>query len=118
MASRLRKTGGSRQQMRHVTLVLAIGLLGTGSAQAQSEEYLRRFFEGKTVLVKLEMPGTENGIDVYPGTSQPINFPQVATRLQRYGTAIRRGQEVMVTKVKLKDDLIEFQLGGGGYGTF
>jgi hypothetical protein len=25
---------------------------------------------------------------------------------------------VLVTKVKVKDDLIEFQLGGGGYGTF
>jgi hypothetical protein len=25
---------------------------------------------------------------------------------------------VLITKVKLKDDLIEFQLGGGGYGTF
>jgi hypothetical protein len=38
--------------------------------------------------------------------------------LKRYGTAIRRGDEVLVTKIKLKSDPIEFQLGGGGYGTF
>jgi hypothetical protein len=31
---------------------------------------------------------------------------------------VRRGDQVLVTKVKVKKDLIEFQLGGGGYGTF
>src|SRR5205823_2517203 len=48
----------------------------------------------------------------------PIDFPKHATRLKRTGTALRRGDEVLVTKVKVKKDLIEFQLAGGGYGTF
>jgi hypothetical protein len=87
-------------------------------ARAQSEDQLRAFFEGKTIRVKIEMPGTEDGVDVYPGTAQPIDFPKHATRLKRAGTALRRGDEVLVTKVKVKKDLIEFQLGGGGYGTF
>jgi len=39
-------------------------------------------------------------------------------RRRRFGTALRRGEEVLVTKIRLKKDLIEFQLGGGGYGTF
>ncbi len=101
-------------------LVTLVGLLAGGAeiASAQSEEQLRRAFEGRTVLVKVEMPGTDDGIDVYPGTSQPIDFPQLATRLKRYGTAIKRGQEIMITKIRIKKDLIEFQLGGGGYGTF
>jgi len=85
---------------------------------AQSEDQLRTFFEGKTVRVKIEMPGTEDGVDVYPGTAHPIDFPKHATRLKRTGTALRRGDEVLVTKVKVKKDLIEFQLAGGGYGTF
>jgi len=85
---------------------------------AQSEDQLRTFFEGKTVRVKIEMPGTEDGVDVYPGTAHPIDFPKHATRLKRAGTALRRGDEVLVTKVKVKKDLIEFQLAGGGYGTF
>jgi hypothetical protein len=87
-------------------------------AVAQSEDRLRAFFEGKTVRLKMEMPGTEDGVDVYPGTAHPIDFPKHATRLKRAGTALRRGDEVLVTKVKVKRDLIEFQLGGGGYGTF
>jgi hypothetical protein len=87
-------------------------------ALAQSEEQLRQFFEGKSVRVRIEMPGAEEGVDVYPGAARPIDFPRHASRLKRYGTALRRGEEVLVTKVKLKGDHIEFQLGGGGYGTF
>src|SRR2546422_3548885 len=85
---------------------------------AQSDEALRPSFEGKTVRLKTEMPGTEAGVDVYPETAPPIDFPRHATRLKRAGTALRRGDEVLVTKVKVKRDLIEFQLAGGGYGTF
>jgi hypothetical protein len=99
---------------------LAILLLTavTTPAWSQSEDQLRAYFEGRSVVVKLEMPGTEDGVDVYPGAAQPIDFPKHASRLKRYGTALRRGDEVTVTKVKVKKDLIEFQLGGGGYGTF
>lgn len=87
-------------------------------APGQSEGDLRRYFEGKTVLVKLDMPGTDDGVDVYPGTSQPVDFPKHAARLKRFGTSIRRGEEALITKIRVKKDLIEFQLNGGGYGTF
>jgi hypothetical protein len=103
--------------MRAFLLLLPI-LAAASPAAAQSEDVLRRFFEGKSVLVKLDMPGTEDGVDVYPGTSSPVDFPRHAQRVKRYGTAIRRGEEVLITKIKVKKDLIEFQLGGGGYGTF
>ena len=103
-------------------LVKALGIgamiLGARPAVAQSESQLRSFFEGKTVTLKLEMPGAQEGVDVYPGAAQAIDFPKHAGRLKRFGTAYRTGDQVMVTKVKVKDDLIEFQLGGGGYGTF
>jgi hypothetical protein len=101
-----------------LALVMIAATAPLQPARAQSEDQLRAFFEGKTIRVKMEMPGTEDGVDVYPGTAHPIDFPKHATRLKRAGTALRRGDEVLVTKVKLKKDLIEFQLGGGGYGTF
>jgi len=100
------------------SLVACLLVLTAQPAFSQSEEQLRAFFEGSSVRIKLEMPGTSEGVDVYPGRAQPIDFPRHASRLKRFGTAIRRGEEVLVTKVKVKDDLIEFQLGGGGYGTF
>src|SRR6185295_16422606 len=105
------------QLMRPGLAILGI-LLRAGSVAAQTEDQLKRAFEGRTVLVKLDMPGSDDGIDVYPGLSQSVDYPALAGRLKRYGTAVRRGQEIMVTKIRIKKDLIEFQLGGGGYGTF
>jgi hypothetical protein len=103
--------------MRTIIAILAL-VTAASTAVAQSEDRLRAFFEGKTVRLKLDMPGSSEGVDVYPGGTQPIDFPRHASRLKRFGTAYRRGEEVLVTKVKLKSDHIEFQLGGGGYGTF
>ena len=104
--------------MRTKLVPLFLIALSARSAAAQSESSLRHFFEGKSVTINVEMPGSEDGVDVYPGRSQPVDYRKHAARLKQFGTAIKKGDQVTITKVKLKDDLIEFQLGGGGYGTF
>ncbi len=87
-------------------------------ATAQSQEALSQFFEGKQITVKMDMPGTQKGVDVYPDRPQPLDAKKYAERLKTFGTSLRNGDTVMVTKVKLKNDnSVEFQLGGGGYGT-
>jgi len=87
--------------------------------QAQNEAMLRQAFEGKVVAVKIDMPATQQGVDVYPLDQIPVDFREVAQRLKDNSTALRIGQQVMVTKVVVKKNShIEFQLGGGGYGTF
>lgn len=96
--------------------VLAL-MVGTLPLAAQSEPALREYFEGKTVSVRQAMPGTEEGVDVYPGTNQPLDYPKYASRLKKYGTALRSGESALVTKVRVKTKHIEFQLDGGGYGT-
>ena len=103
--------------MRTTLTVLMLALTAQ-AAHAQSEQRLRNYFEGKPVVVKIEMPGSEEGVDVYPGYNQPVDFPKHARRLKEYGTSLRRGDEALITKIRVKKDLIEFQLGGGGYGTF
>jgi hypothetical protein len=95
-------------------VALALGALPLA---AQSEPALREYFEGKTVTVKQAMPGTEEGVDIYPGTNRPPDYPKYAGRLKKYGTALRSGESALVTKIKVKSKHIEFQLDGGGYGT-
>ena len=86
--------------------------------QAQNEAVLRQAFEGKVVAVKIDMPATQRGVDVYPLDQIPVDFREVAQRLKDNSTALKIGQPVMVTKVVVKKNShIEFQLGGGGYGT-
>lgn len=92
-------------------------LLTPAILHAQSETTLRDYFEGRTVKLKIAMPGTEDGVDIYPGTAKPLDFPRHASRLKSNGTALRAGDDALVTKVKVKSNLIEFQLDGGGYGT-
>jgi hypothetical protein len=43
---------------------------------------------------------------------------QYGDRLKTYGAALHAGDSAVVTLVKVKRDLIEFQLSGGGFGTF
>ncbi len=87
-------------------------------AAAQNEDALRAFFEGKRVTLKIDMPGTSDGVDVRIDAARPIDFKQYGERVKSYGTSIRAGDSTVVTLVKVKKDLIEFQLGGGGFGTF
>ena len=86
-------------------------------AYAQNEAALQRFFEGKQVRVKIDMPGTHDGIDLYWKKDPPVDFKSYSQRLKKYGVALRDGDTVRVTTVRLKQRNIELQLGGGGYGT-
>ena len=98
-------------------LALLPVVLATGPLAAQSEADLRQHFEGKRVTLKIAMPGTESGVDIYPGTDRPLDYPRYASRLKDSGTAIRAGDDAMITKIRVKSSHIEFQLDGGGYGT-
>lgn len=104
--------------MQRALLSVCLATAFASPADAQSEPELRDFFEGKTVVVKLDMPATQEGIDIYPDARRAIDFAQYSARVKSTGIAIRSGEPVLVTRIRVKEKLIEFQLGGGGYGTF
>jgi hypothetical protein len=99
-------------------LVTALLLALAAPASAQNEAALKSYFEGKRVTVRMDMPGDADGVDVHADAKRAIDYDKYKDNLKRYGTAIRSGDTVVVTLVKVKKDLIEFQLGGGGFGTF
>src|SRR5215213_2339602 len=101
------------------TILGALLVVAAAPLRAQNEAVLRHAFEGKVVSVNIDMPASQKGVDVYPLDPMPVNFREVAERLKDNSTSLRIGQQVMVTKVLVKGTThIEFQLGGGGYGTF
>ena len=87
-------------------------------AGAQNEDALRSFFEGRRVTLKIDMPGSSDGVDVHADAARAIDYQRYGDRLKTYGTSIRSGDSSVVTLVKMKKDVIEFQLSGGGFGTF
>lgn len=101
----------------HTFFVAALCLIHPVAAAAQREAELKEAFEGKFVVARMDLPATAKGVDLRPAATQSMHFEAYSSRIKDFGVAIRVGQRVMVTKVKLKDDLIEFQLAGGGFGT-
>jgi len=109
----------SRVTMR--TVVAASLLFTAAVARADddaAEQSLRHFFEGRYVTVLIDMPASQAGVDVYPEREYPLDFGKMSSRIGQSGVSVRQGQRIVVTKVKVKDDLIEFQLGGGGWSDF
>src|SRR4051812_11694693 len=104
--------------MFRLVLVCAILIAPAAPAAAQNESALKSYFEGRRVTLRMDMPGTSDGVDVHADARRAVDFGKYKDDLKRYGTAIRSGDSVTVTLVKEKKDLIEFQLGGGGFGTF
>ena len=66
-------------------LATLCALLAAPHAFGQSEDALKTFFEGKTVVVKLDMPATQNGVDVYADARRPVNFADYTTRIKAAG---------------------------------
>ena len=58
---------------------VAVALSIAGTASAVDESALRQHFEGMTVVVKIDMPGSSTGVDVHPVAAQPIDFHKVAS---------------------------------------
>jgi hypothetical protein len=103
------------------TLATAVAVLSASSLFADNdaaEAVLKRFFEGKSIVARIDLPATSAGVDVYPERESPLDYSKVADRTRTNGVAVREGGSIVVTKVKVKDDLIEFQLGSGGFNWF
>jgi len=102
---------------RTLSLFALAIVVGNVVLSAQDEVHLQGGLEGKHITVKIDMPACAQGVDVFPGSPRPIDFPKLADRWKSCGVAIRDGDSAMITKVKVKRDLVEIQLDGGGYGT-
>jgi hypothetical protein len=88
-------------------------LSGQGSPSS-----LQDYFTGKEVVLKIDMPGTQMGVDLRLSKDNPMNWKEYSSRLKSTGVAIHKGDTARVTAVVVKKDRIEFQLDGGGFGTF
>ncbi len=98
-----------------VVLVMA---LCTWPLSAQNQDSLSSYFVGKEVVLKIDMPGTQQGVDLRFNKDNPMNWKEYSNRLKSAGVAIHKGDTARITGFVIKDDRIEFQLDGGGFGTF
>lgn len=100
-----------------MTARLLLGLAACALLQA-GEADLRRAFMGKQILLKIDMPGSHHGVDLNLDRDDPMDWKQYSQRIKNFGVSIPRDRTATVTSIVVKKDLIEFQLDGGGFGTF
>lgn len=96
------------------TRVLVLTLAAC-STHADEASILSRALEGAYVVMKIDMPATSMGVDIYADSDSPLDYPRHGERLRRFGHAIKVGDRVLITQVKQKDNVVEVHLGGGGY---
>ena len=87
-------------------------------AQAGAQSSLQNYFVGRQVRVEIDMPGTQQGVDLRVEHDDPMDWKNYSSRLKQFGPALRSGDRATVTTLVVKKNLIEFQLDGGGFGTF
>jgi hypothetical protein len=94
-------------------------LLGAADpALAQNQAALEKAFEGREVVVLMDMPASHTGVDLYLQREPEIEYGEYARRMKTYGVALRKEDRVMITTIKVNKKNIEIHLGGGGYGTW
>lgn len=85
-------------------------------AKAQNPS-LETYFNGKQVAVKVDMPGSQKGIDLRFNKPAPMNWKEYSGRIKDFGVSIHKGDIARITTFNVKGDMIELQLDGGGFGT-
>lgn len=96
--------------MRQSAILISL-LFITISAQAQSARDLQTFFEGKQVTLRIDMPRTTSGVNVYPERAQALDYREYSERLKAHGVALQGGSCAQISQLKVKSNHLELQLG-------
>lgn len=83
------------------------------AAAAQLRERLVNIW----VLVRIDMPASEDGIDVRLWQQPTVDAEETQTRIEKHGVSIASyGQLSVITDIKIKRKHLEVHLDGGGWG--
>ncbi len=87
-------------------------------AEAQGEAALKNAFMGRQVAIRVDMPASHKGVDLRFDREVPFDLKENGDRILEHDAALQQGDVIQVTYIKVKGDLIEFHLGGGGFNWF
>jgi hypothetical protein len=95
-------------------LVLSCAPAFAQNAREQARATLIKAFIQKNVVVKLDMPGIDKGVEVFADKQNSTDAGKNLKRLTAFGTAIRSGDTARVTGIRVTKDEISVELNGGG----
>lgn len=95
--------------MRFILSILFITTLFAATAAAQSKAELQKFFHGKQVTLRIEMP-TDDSVNVYPERSQSLDYDEYQQQIRKGGVNTKRGATAIIDSIKVRDRRIEVVL--------
>ena len=87
-------------------ICFTLGLF-VATASAQSERTLNRYFEGKEVTLRIAIPRTSRGVDVYPERAQRLNIGEYTERLSESGALYNRGEKASIKRLEVHSNRIQ-----------
>ncbi|MFT3743232.1 MAG: hypothetical protein QM785_02955 [Pyrinomonadaceae bacterium] len=86
--------------------------------QDDGEQKIKKALIGRAVLVKMDLPAINSGIDfVLDNTDVSYNAAKCSNLLKEYGIALKNGSQARITDVRISNRGIEMDLDGGGLPT-
>ncbi|CAN5163063.1 hypothetical protein BH20ACI2_BH20ACI2_11760 [soil metagenome] len=84
-------------------------------SQETPEDRIKRSLEGRQMLVKMDMPAADVGIDIFvDNTDVSIDQDKYKKLMRDNGVAIKQGSRPRITAVRFAGGGIELDLDGGG----
>jgi len=101
--------------MSRLPVSAALLALLSSPALAQNETALKNALMGRQVAIRVDMPASHKGIDLHFDKDVPFDLKENSDRIREHDAALKSGDTIQVTYLKVKGDMIEFHLGGGGF---
>ncbi len=103
-----------RRSLYMVAAMIA-ALSTDASAQDDTEQRIRKALEGRPVLVKMDMPAIETGVEmVFNDADVSFDKANYNKQIKEYGVSLKKGHRARITGVRISPRGIEIDLDGGG----
>lgn len=103
--------------MKRLFVVITLLFGAVASVSAQTEKDLKKFFEGKQVKSRIDLPNTKDGVNIYPERAQSFDYEEYAGRVKQRGVVTQRDGIAVISRVRVKDRHIEVQVRPVGANT-
>jgi hypothetical protein len=99
-----------------ILLLLSFAAPAVLSQDSSAANTNLKAFTGKRVILKIDMPATLKGVDVWP-EKPVVPDPKLRGRKKAFGVSLNKNTGATVTDVLIAVNQIGFLLEGGGFGT-
>ena len=82
---------------RFAFLLATLALVSSPAIGQNGAAAIQSYFTGKQVIVKIDMPGSQKGVDLRFNKPTPMDWKEYGSRIKQFGVAIHQGDVARVS---------------------